>query len=203
MTTKHRFISVAKRQFTENGFDRTSIASIADELGLTKQALLHHFGSKKNLYGEVLLRISERHTRIAADLVLETEDPRDQLETVLFASFENAMAEPLESQLLMRELLENSSRAETADTWYLKSSIEMLANIVLKLPAWKNAPRTEALTYVYQLLGAINYFAISQPTLKQMFGAQESEAMEKTFRAELYRLIQAGVERIEMKETQV
>lgn len=112
------------------------------------------------------------------------------------------MAEPLESQLLMRELLENSSRAETADTWYLKSSIE-LANIVLKLPAWKNAPRTEALTYVYQLLGAINYFAISQPTLKQMFGAQESEAMEKTFRAELYRLIQAGVERIEMKETQV
>jgi hypothetical protein len=135
--------------------------------------------------------------------VLETEDPRVQLETVLFASFENAMAEPLESQLLMRELLENSSRAETADTWYLKSSIEMLANIVLKLPAWKNAPRTEALTYVYQLLGAINYFAISQPTLKQMFGAQESEAMEKTFRAELYRLIQAGVERIEMKETQV
>jgi len=203
MTTKHRFISVAKRQFAENGFDRTSIASIADELGLTKQALLHHFGSKKNLYGEVLLRISESHTRIAADLVLETEDPRDQLETVLFASFENAMAEPLESQLLMRELLENSSRAETADTWYLKSSIEMLANIVLKLPAWKNAPRTEALTYVYQLLGAINYFAISQPTLKQMFGAQESEAMEKTFRAELYRLIQAGVERIEMKETQV
>tara|TARA_B110000879_G_C10937497_1_gene418453 strand:- start:150 stop:761 length:612 start_codon:yes stop_codon:yes gene_type:complete len=203
MTTKHRFISVAKRQFAENGFDRTSIASIADELGLTKQALLHHFGSKKNLYGEVLLRISERHTRIAADLVLETEDPRVQLETVLFASFENAMAEPLESQLLMRELLENSSRAETADTWYLKSSIEMLANIVLKLPAWKNAPRTEALTYVYQLLGAINYFAISQPTLKQMFGAQESEAMEKTFRAELYRLIQAGVERIEMKETQV
>jgi|TARA_B110000902_G_scaffold254449_1_gene318496 AcrR family transcriptional regulator len=55
MTTKHRFISVAKRQFTENGFDRTSIASIADELGLTKQALLHHFGPKKNLYGEVLL----------------------------------------------------------------------------------------------------------------------------------------------------
>lgn len=131
--------------------------------------------------------------------MLETEDPRVQLETVLFASFENAMAEPLESQLLMRELLENSSRAETADTWYLKSSIE-LANIVLKLPAWKNAPRTEALTYVYQLLGAINYFAISQPTLKQMFGAQESEAMEKTFRAELYRLIQAGVYRIAIKE---
>jgi AcrR family transcriptional regulator len=120
MTTKHRFIAVAKRQFAENGFDRTSIASIADELGLTKQALLHHFGSKKNLYGEVLRQISERHTSIAANLVLETEDPRTQLETVLFASFENAMEEPLESQLLMRELLENTSRAEVADTWYLK-----------------------------------------------------------------------------------
>ena len=200
MTTKDRFINVAKRQFAEHGFDRTSIASIADELGLTKQALLHHFGSKKNLYGEVLRQISERHTSIAANLVLETEDPRTQLETVLFASFENAMEEPLESQLLMRELLENTSRAEVAETWYLKSAIEMLANIVLELPAWKNAPRTDALTYVYQLLGAINYFAISQPTLKQMFGARQSKAMEKTFRSELYRLIQAGVYRIAIKE---
>ncbi|MFT7130461.1 MAG: AcrR family transcriptional regulator [Gammaproteobacteria bacterium] len=146
MTTKDRFITVAKRKFAENGFDRTSIA---DELGLTKQAMLHHFGSKKNLYGEVLRGISERHTRIAANLMAETEDPRVQLERVLYASFENAMEEPLESQLLMRELLENSSRAETADTWYLKSSIEMLANIVLQLPAWKNTPRTDALTYVY------------------------------------------------------
>ena len=203
MTTKHHFIAVAKRQFAVNGFDRTSIASIADELGLTKQALLHHFGSKKNLYGEVLRQISERHTSIAANLVLETEDPRTKLETVLCASFENAMQEPLESQLLMRELLENTSRAEAADTWYLKSSIEMLANIVLELPAWKNASRTDALTYVYQLLGAINYFAIFQPTLKQMFGARQSKAMEEAFRAQLYRWIQAGIERIEIKEAQI
>ena len=34
-----------------------------------------------------------------------------------------------------------------------------------------------------------------------MFGARESEAMEKAFRAELYRLIQAGVDRIAIKET--
>lgn len=88
MTTKDRFITVAKRKFAENGFDRTSIA---DELGLTKQAMLHHFGSKKNLYGEVLRGISERHTRIAANLMAETEDPRVQLERVLYASFENAM----------------------------------------------------------------------------------------------------------------
>ena len=112
MTPKHHFIAVAKRQFAVNGFDRTSIASIADELGLTKQALLHHFDSKKNLYGEVLRQISECHTSIAANLVLETEDPRTKLETVLCASFENAMQEPLESQLLMRELLENTSRGD-------------------------------------------------------------------------------------------
>ncbi|MFT7130460.1 MAG: hypothetical protein ACI89U_002583 [Gammaproteobacteria bacterium] len=36
-----------------------------------------------------------------------------------------------------------------------------------------------------------------------MFGVRQSKAMEKTFRAELCRLIQAGVERIEMKEAQI
>jgi hypothetical protein len=42
MNTEHGFIAVAKRQFAKNGLGHTSIASIADELALTKQALLHH-----------------------------------------------------------------------------------------------------------------------------------------------------------------
>lgn len=54
-----KFIEAATRQFARKGFYGASISSIANELGLSKQAVLHHFGSKEKLYGEVLQQISE------------------------------------------------------------------------------------------------------------------------------------------------
>ena len=51
--TRERLLDQAEPLFAERGFYGVSIAAIASELGLTKQALLHHFGSKEKLYGEV------------------------------------------------------------------------------------------------------------------------------------------------------
>ena len=77
--TRSRFIKVARRHFAEKGFDGTSIAAIADEVGLTKQALLHHFGSKEKLYGKVLQQISTRVTEELNELAEATKDPYEAL----------------------------------------------------------------------------------------------------------------------------
>ena len=45
--TRRMFLDTARRLFAGKGFYGASLANIADELGLTKQALLHHFGSAK------------------------------------------------------------------------------------------------------------------------------------------------------------
>ena len=55
--TRELFLDTAETLFAERGFYGVSIAAIAGELGLTKQALLHHFSSKEKLYGAVLERI--------------------------------------------------------------------------------------------------------------------------------------------------
>ena len=60
MKTRDQLLAIAATQFAQKGFYGASIASIADELCLTKQALLHHFGSKEKLYGEVLQSISSQ-----------------------------------------------------------------------------------------------------------------------------------------------
>ena len=53
--TREALVEVARRLFSERGFYGVSVAAIASELGITKQALLHHFGTKEALYAEVLL----------------------------------------------------------------------------------------------------------------------------------------------------
>lgn len=57
-STRDRMIEEARALFAERGFYGVSIAQIAAELGLTKQALLHHFGTKERLYGLVLEQIA-------------------------------------------------------------------------------------------------------------------------------------------------
>ena len=45
------------------GFDGSTLADIADEVGLTKAGVLHYFGSKAELYAEVLRLRDELATR--------------------------------------------------------------------------------------------------------------------------------------------
>lgn len=47
--TRHRTLDVAIESFGTRGVDGTSLDNIADELGVSKQTVLYHFGSKDGL----------------------------------------------------------------------------------------------------------------------------------------------------------
>jgi AcrR family transcriptional regulator len=47
-------LDVAVRLFIEKGYDATSVADLAERLGLTKSAVYHHFDSKEQLLGLAL-----------------------------------------------------------------------------------------------------------------------------------------------------
>ena len=111
-TTRDQFIAVAKRLFAERGFYGTSIAAIAEELGLTKQALLHHFGSKEKLYGEVLRELSEQLMLATGDITARQLDPAEQLVALVLLQYRRQMADQDAARLIMRELLDNEQRAE-------------------------------------------------------------------------------------------
>ena len=49
MTTREKILDVAYRSFADKGYNRTSMGSIAEELGITRPALYYHFASKEDL----------------------------------------------------------------------------------------------------------------------------------------------------------
>ncbi|KAA9132328.1 TetR/AcrR family transcriptional regulator [Microbacterium caowuchunii] len=51
---RDRVLEVAVQLFNEQGYDATSVADLAQRLGLTKSALYHHFASKEELLSVAL-----------------------------------------------------------------------------------------------------------------------------------------------------
>lgn len=187
--TRDQLLAVAARQFAEKGFYGASIARIASELGLTKQALLHHFGSKEKLYGEILQSISSDILAQLAAITASLPEPAAQLEALVLHQYRHQVGQPDAARLFMRELLDNERRAEKAGNWYLKPYLEALVAIARAADA--SLGPAQALALVYQLLGAATYIAVSQPTLAQIFGKQQFDETRAVFEEELRRLVRA------------
>ncbi|MEM7358424.1 MAG: TetR/AcrR family transcriptional regulator [Pseudomonadota bacterium] len=56
--TRAKLISTSREHFARNGFDDTHTNDILDDIGLSRGALYHHFGSKQELFEAVFLAAS-------------------------------------------------------------------------------------------------------------------------------------------------
>ncbi len=195
LSTRDQLLNAARGLFAERGFYGVSIANIADELGLTKQALLHHFSTKEKLYGEVLQRISHEIIALLRTAQTRSDDPVAQLKLVLAAIITNTPADAERARLLMRELLDNKRRADAASTWHLKPFLDGLVAIAKATPNWVSASDSQALALVYQLLGAISYYAVSEPTLRGILGEASLAALHQAFGPQLDALTDAALAR--------
>ena len=187
--TRQRLLDIAEQLFADRGFYGVSIAAIASEVGFTKQGLLHYFNTKEKLYGAILQRISDDFQEQQTEAEQASEDPIERLK-----QFYAALAEPTETntrrtRLLMRELLDNNSRATNAENWYLREFLERLIDMVKAIEGLKTLSDEEAFIFAYQLLGSVNYFLISSATLSGIFGKDYLGKVSANFSTELNTLI--------------
>lgn len=183
--TRDLLLAAARRQFAEKGFYGASIAQVAGELGLTKQALLYHFKRKEDLYGEVLRQISDRLLRFVRTSARRDDPPAQQFENIMLGMYAMSRESPTDTRILVREMLDNQSRAETAKDWYLLPFLAEIVAVVRRISGFEDAEEATIFCMVYQLLGSIEYFSISTATLRRMYGDAAYEGYTHEFPMEL------------------
>lgn len=177
---KTRYISTASSVFAEKGYNAASLAGIAHKLGVTKQALLHFFGSKAALYEEVLKALSDR--LLSSIQNVEGTSPEEQLHNFFLQLSTGSLEKPADTQLVLRALLDAQASSEN---WPLKPFLDALGALAHKTKRWSQASDAELFCWIYQLIGSIQHFAISQVTLKGMYGAEAFDVLRETHSAQL------------------
>ena len=173
--TRDKLLEQAEILFANKGFYGTSIKDVAAEVSVSKQGLLHHFPSKEKLYGAVLQGAADHLLAFVQDARKDTHGPAEQL-VLLLKQMSLAEGRSLRVIiLLLRELMDNRERASDAHKWFMRPFLDELVQITEHAQRDGAFAGKPALAFVYQMLGATQYYVISQPTLRQLYSTREFE----------------------------
>ncbi len=82
-----QLLETAVAVFAANGFHATSMNDVAEAAGVTKPVLYQHFGSKRDLFVELLTQIGEELREAIAKATADAPGPRQQIENGFRAYF--------------------------------------------------------------------------------------------------------------------
>jgi AcrR family transcriptional regulator len=76
-------VSTAASVFARQGYDQTTMQTLAQQLGLATGALYHYFGSKEQLLMAICDELTEPVLANAREVSLSDDRPRDRLQTLV------------------------------------------------------------------------------------------------------------------------
>jgi AcrR family transcriptional regulator len=82
-STRELILAVAQQHFAHRGFAGTSLGEIADEVGIRRPSLFHHFSSKPELYRAVLIDVFDDWFALMDGQLAEPSEGWVQVERIL------------------------------------------------------------------------------------------------------------------------
>lgn len=122
--TKALILKAALKRFADHGFASTSLSDIAEDVGIKKPSILHHFSSKEALYRAVILDEFSDWVFLMTDAIGNNLEGWEQVEKLLRAAFTFFEQHPYFVRIARREALDPESLFSTELGTALKPLVE-------------------------------------------------------------------------------
>lgn len=127
--TRARILRRAEQLYYRGGYAGISLQDLADDLGITKAALFHHFRSKQDLFFTTLLQMLEqRRERIEAAIAAEAST-EGRLRAILRTMAESPFFDPMKFMSDERGKL-NPEQQREIDAAFARSIQEPIARVL-------------------------------------------------------------------------
>ncbi|MBA2938711.1 TetR/AcrR family transcriptional regulator [Paenibacillus sp. CGMCC 1.16610] len=120
---KQKIIISAKKLFSEQGYEGTSVRKICDEAGVSLPLVSYHFGGKENVFLAILEPLEK------LPFSAETGDPKQDLQKYLEVMIAFYQQDREISLIVRQELAMNSTRADKIIT-FIQNSTNKLKSIL-------------------------------------------------------------------------
>src|SRR6476659_3966469 len=103
---RDEILDEATRLFAERGYEGTSMADLAERVGLRKASLFHHFASKEVLYAAVLERLVQAVGEAMMKAAVQSGSFTERLDNLSDGITVVLGEQPFAARLLIREVMD-------------------------------------------------------------------------------------------------
>jgi len=168
--TTQDILSAARRLFSRNGLHGTSIRDIEVASGVSKGLILHHFGTKENLYAAVQDELAGEYTSALAARRLEVDDFRHLVAATIRESFQYTKEHPHYQRIGLWAHLEGQERNTGLEKRFTTSLVA-----AMRLGQQNGLVREDIDPFVMPFIikGAIDHWIMKENLIRDLAAAGE------------------------------
>jgi AcrR family transcriptional regulator len=168
-TNREGILDVAEQQFSERGFDATSLGDIADQVGVRSPSLYKHFTNKDEMFVAVLERLLDPYFDIL-HRILDVPMDQDQAEKNLHTVLRFYFASPNLARLLQHVALAGGAYANLVEERWFIPFFERAAALSVTNPYMKGRDPHELMLLVIAFHNMIVGYITLSPLTEKLIG---------------------------------
>ncbi len=194
MDVRDQILASATRQFALNGFDGTSLQTIAEEVGIRKPSLLYHFPSKVALLLAVHQKMLDHFNEALPRLLHAATSGEGQFDAVVSELVGFFTAEPDRARLIVREVLDRPGDVTTFLDSHVRPWVDIVCNYIRKGQAQGTIYKdVDPEAYVVQVINLVIGSVATHACIGGLLHSGKSGKVHRRHIQELLRLAKASL----------
>lgn len=155
-------LEAAEFEFALNGYEGTTVQSIADRANTTKRQVLYFFSNKKNLYSEILKRIF-KHWR-SEDFSMWPGQPNEVFEEYMEHLLEQARTNPTHNKFMINEMMRGAPVFK--ENRRQRDVLELTNQRIMRMQEWIEQGRIRDLDpkfFLFFMWSMQHFFVVFEP----------------------------------------